>query len=322
VKRIYALAIAFFFIGGLAWGQFPVSIITPNSAIIDAIAITAGTFFLQSATSYNDSGGTINSTNLAAQLPLSFGMTMGNGARTFLLTAPAGTEVLNLVGLFIASAPEPLQAANYDIWFGVTFVQDVALRARLPATTDQALSYQITDLGPTEGLGDNTDVFSSTVPVLTLTTGTTGQPNEITLDNGVDNQWFVGYTTSPLTMTGDGAITLPVEMTSFTATQTQAGVLIRWRTESETNNIGFNLYRSLTKGGTFTKVGFVEGHGSTPLAHDYTFIDGSAKVGQTYFYQIEDIDILGNHERSKIIRVIDLKGQLTTTWGEIKSKRR
>lgn len=96
---------------------------------------------------------------------------------------------------------------------------------------------------------------------------------------------------------------LPVELSFFAATGTADGVTLRWRTESETNNFGFKIYRSATNDGNFQKIGFVEGHFSTPLAHDYTFTDKKAEAGQTYFYFIEDVAIEGNTKRSDTISV-------------------
>ena len=96
---------------------------------------------------------------------------------------------------------------------------------------------------------------------------------------------------------------LPVELSAFSATASVDGVKLAWRTESEVNNIGFNLYRSTHKDGPFTKVGFVEGHGSTPVAHEYTFIDKTAVVGETYYYYLEDVDVASNTERSDVISV-------------------
>ena len=95
---------------------------------------------------------------------------------------------------------------------------------------------------------------------------------------------------------------LPVQLSSFSATSIAEGVKLNWRTESEVNNVGFNVYRSTTKDGNFTKLGFVEGHGSTPFGHDYSFAD-AVKTEGTYFYYIEDIDVEGKKERSDIISV-------------------
>lgn len=102
---------------------------------------------------------------------------------------------------------------------------------------------------------------------------------------------------------------LPVDLSSFTATGATNGVVLHWRTESETNNIGFNIYRSTIKDGKFKRVGFVEGHGSTAVAHEYTFMDKRAKTAETYYYYLDDIDIEGKTEKSDLISITFQPGQ-------------
>jgi hypothetical protein len=96
---------------------------------------------------------------------------------------------------------------------------------------------------------------------------------------------------------------LPVQLASFSAASTSEGVTLNWRTETEVNNVGFSVYRSNTREGDYTKIGFVEGHGSTPVANDYYFNDKTAEAGRTYFYLIESIDVEGNKERSDSISI-------------------
>jgi len=57
----------------------------------------------------------------------------------------------------------------------------------------------------------------------------------------------------------DGDNSLPVELSSFTATFVNDGVILKWRTETEVNNIGFGIYRSEEEDGDYTKMGFVNG---------------------------------------------------------------
>jgi hypothetical protein len=98
---------------------------------------------------------------------------------------------------------------------------------------------------------------------------------------------------------------LPVELSSFTATSIADGVQLKWRTETETNNLGFNVYRSTTRDGELTKINpaFIKGYGTDATPHDYTFIDETAQMDLTYFYQIEDVDFSGKTNRSKTIEV-------------------
>ena len=97
---------------------------------------------------------------------------------------------------------------------------------------------------------------------------------------------------------------LPVELSSFTATTGDGKVILRWRTESEVNNIGFGIYRSEEKDGNYTKIAFVSGAGSTPMPTDYQFVDKKAEAGKTYFYYLEYIDIAGEKNKNKNIKVV------------------
>lgn len=97
---------------------------------------------------------------------------------------------------------------------------------------------------------------------------------------------------------------LPVELSVFTATTSGDNVILRWRTETEVNNLGFGVYRSTEKDGGYVKITFVSGAGSTPMPTDYQFMDKKVEFGKTYYYFLEDIDIAGVKNRNMIIKVV------------------
>jgi hypothetical protein len=47
--------------------------------------------------------------------------------------------------------------------------------------------------------------------------------------------------------------------------------------------------------GTWRKLGFIEGHGTTLTTHSYTYLDGSVGSGK-YYYNIKQIDLDGKSE--------------------------
>lgn len=102
-----------------------------------------------------------------------------------------------------------------------------------------------------------------------------------------------------------GSISLPVELTTFTAavknTSISDVVMLEWRTVGESNNLGFDIERSLD-GKNFSKLGFVAGAGSTNLAQGYGFTDDRVEVG-TYFYRLKQIDRNGAFTYSDIREV-------------------
>lgn len=102
---------------------------------------------------------------------------------------------------------------------------------------------------------------------------------------------------------GDDA-SLPVELSTFTATTSNNNIILNWRTESEVNNIGFALYRREDKEGNYTKVAFVNGAGNSAIPNEYQFTDEKTEAGKIYFYYLEDIDIAGEKSKSEIIQVV------------------
>ena len=92
---------------------------------------------------------------------------------------------------------------------------------------------------------------------------------------------------------------LPVELSSFTVARVESGsVIVTWTTESEVDNAGFNLRRSLTRDSGFTLLNpvLIAGAGTTGERQTYTFIDTSAKPGVEHYYQIEEVSFGGKAE--------------------------
>ena len=83
---------------------------------------------------------------------------------------------------------------------------------------------------------------------------------------------------------------LPVSLSFFRPTLEDGKVVIRWTTESELDNAGFNILRSDTRNGEFTQVNeqLIQGKGTTAERSTYKWVDTSAKPGAVYYYQIED----------------------------------
>jgi hypothetical protein len=118
----------------------------------------------------------------------------------------------------------------------------------------------------------------------------------ITASNGT-----VADTNFPISNSGDKS--LPVELVSFNAVVTTAGVTLHWLTETEVNNIGFAIYRGVSQDGLFEKIGWIDGAGNSAMPNEYQFTDKTAQPGHTYFYYLEDVDIEGIREKSKIIQI-------------------
>ena len=91
---------------------------------------------------------------------------------------------------------------------------------------------------------------------------------------------------------------LPVKLASFTSFVNNNNVNLKWTTASETNNSGFDVERSNVKGQTsneWTKISFVQGHGTTVSPNNYEFIDRNLASGK-YSYRLKQLDFNGNYE--------------------------
>jgi len=99
---------------------------------------------------------------------------------------------------------------------------------------------------------------------------------------------------------------LPVTLTSFTVTPDNAKVTLNWTTESEVENLGFNIYKSLYSNEQFTIINdqLIPGHGNTSSRHEYQYIDRNVINGVEYWYQLEDVSYAGETEKHNIVSAI------------------
>lgn len=123
-------------------------------------------------------------------------------------------------------------------------------------------------------------------------------------DNNIGSNWG----TSTITWTGSagdfgspgtqGESPLPVELSSFTAEPVSDGVLLKWTTESEIENLGFLLERK-TAGTSWQEIvsykndDALMGHGTVSFATDYEYTDKFVQQGNTYEYRLADVDYNG-----------------------------
>jgi hypothetical protein len=98
-------------------------------------------------------------------------------------------------------------------------------------------------------------------------------------------------------------VPLPIQMASFAANVIRNNdVEVAWKTVSETNNYGFEIYRKRGDAGEWAKIGFVQGHGTTLAPQSYTYVDAGLSFGK-YCYQIKQIDLDGKSETFPLMTV-------------------
>ncbi len=88
---------------------------------------------------------------------------------------------------------------------------------------------------------------------------------------------------------------LPVQLASFIGNvENKRNVTLNWKTEFENNNSGFEIERKLIDG-TWSKIGFISGNGTTNTPVSYKFSDLKLNTGK-YNYRLKQIDNNGNYE--------------------------
>jgi len=100
---------------------------------------------------------------------------------------------------------------------------------------------------------------------------------------GTLTNWSITFTTSPTA----------ARITSFSAAPAKHGVTARWRTASEVDVLGFNLYRA-TATGPLRKVNraLLAARGGATGA-SYRVVDRSARKGVRYTYRLQAVELDG-----------------------------
>ena len=102
---------------------------------------------------------------------------------------------------------------------------------------------------------------------------------------------------------GDCSISLPVELTTFSADVIERKIILKWQTATELNNYGFDVERRDTSfEAKWEKIGFVEGHGNSNSPKFYEYTDNEL-IGGNRLYRLKQIDINGNYEYTETIEV-------------------
>lgn len=98
---------------------------------------------------------------------------------------------------------------------------------------------------------------------------------------------------------------LPIDLTLFTARQSDKFVALNWTTASEDGNASFSVERS-ADGVEFISLGEVSGAGTSRQAIDYTFNDEAPLRGQNY-YRLRQNDFSGSYSYSDVV-VVSFEG--------------
>lgn len=98
------------------------------------------------------------------------------------------------------------------------------------------------------------------------------------------------------------AVTIPVELLSFTAGAFDNNIHLNWSTSTETNNKGFEVQRNSSLENKWIDIGFITGYGTTTKNHNYSFVDENLPAGK-YQYRLKQINLDGSFEYSQIVGI-------------------
>ena len=217
----------------------------------------------------------------------------------------------------IGDAGEPDGSAG-EVVLGVSFID-----ATSAAAADQEVTWTITNNGAESVfiLGDGgREITANTADVAVTSTTDAGGLASIAFDCAGDDEsastsiTVTASTSSPNSVgesrdlsVGFSAtwdVPVPAELASFAAEVTgDREVLLRWGIVSQTNNLGWEVFRS-TDDAVYERVGdLVPGEGTIDVFTTYDFIDFDPPLSDVVYYYLRQIDLDGSSTRSQVIQV-------------------
>ena len=90
-------------------------------------------------------------------------------------------------------------------------------------------------------------------------------------------------------------VQIPVELTTFVAASASGAVNLSWVTESESENLGYYVFRSMVEADGYVRISkdMIKGAGNSTDSHNYSYTDSDVKAGNKYFYKLCSVDYNG-----------------------------
>lgn len=229
---------------------------------------------------------------------------IGNASTAGFLAGAANTAggIGVFVGTAITATTVPVDAIFFGANVGNAYVTSSGNGYLIPKND----IYDPAPNQPKFGMGTNTTLIA---PKLEY------DKNEFYKFGGVYNAdtktWTTGRTLTKLTLlknsqlsdieSGTGVTTLPILLASFTGQKYNNGIVLNWKTASETNNAYFEILRS-SDAKNFDKIGQISGAGKSNILLSYSFTDNSPLEGVNY-YNLRQVDLDGETAIHNIISV-------------------
>ena len=157
-------------------------------------------------------------------------------------------------------------------------------------------TYAIEDNGVDEGYSSTAGYFKIAVAANTSIAKLQVRNSDNSVFNTqTSSTWSSGDAGTDTDLDAQQDVTLPVELNHFSATAGDKLVALRWITESEVDNQGFNIYRSRFENRDYQQITseLIPGAGNSAYRNEYEYVDKGLTNGVTYWYKLEDVDYDG-----------------------------
>lgn len=172
-------------------------------------------------------------------------------------------------------------------WWNINPATEASSTVTFRMRTTDLDSKTLANLLPYEWNGSSWDLLTATYS----TSGVSGNFSYITY-TGFD--FSAAKSSTEITLNTEDP--LPVILSQFSAIMVNSIPTINWLTQSETNNLGWNIYRSPSESFTQSvKINgeIIAGAGTTTHATRYVFKDNLDIENDVYYYWLESVDFSG-----------------------------
>ncbi|RKY52859.1 MAG: hypothetical protein DRP89_06995 [Candidatus Neomarinimicrobiota bacterium] len=159
-------------------------------------------------------------------------------------------------------------------------------------------TYAIENNEINEGYSSTAGYFRVAVPANTVIPKLQSRNSDNSIfDTQTSNQWSSGKAGSETNLDLQEDVSLPVTLSSFSATYSNGTIVLRWSTESEVEIRGFNILRSEKRKGPFEQIttALIPTQGNGSVGKEYEFVDRNVESGKGYWYKIEVVNMNGEN---------------------------
>jgi M6 family metalloprotease-like protein len=265
----------------------------------DTSGLTAGTYNANIEISSNDPDEAI--VTIPVTLTVNDNSSSGSGNNSGNTSGPAVVDmpITNIDGNSVDPDVSITPAGSVGISVDVTVTDEVQSGTPVPYPDNVIISYAVDVIGTISDVNLEFDLEFTGLSDLDQIHWLNGTNWEV--PSGVS--WTpTNHVTFNLTLTDRDASTeiilsgdnpLPVTLSSFTAAYIGGTPIISWVTQSETENIGWNVYRSYSQNfgqAQILNLQTIPGNGTTSQPSFYSFTDEyEVYEGFTYWYWLESI---------------------------------